>query len=347
MKVSQKTTDNLITATFKSAKIFKGIKIGSEIPALIVTRNNKHDALLEINNNKILATFKKGVPGNNKLILKLEGKEKETFIFKIIDNTSRQGHMEKLSPFTIFNKINLSPQTIIDSNILLSSTGITIFDLNKNILEKELGTIQQRFKGISKLFNSLINKGYSKQFLQTLMFFYYKGDIARYIPLLSVFDNKKQSQQKEHEQKNETIETIINEIQSLDNDTATSKTLIEYLHSLEDQKGTCIVEFPFFMEDKFIPAIILQQESSFIIQAEFSSIGNIEILIKKINKMQITFFVESESIKNHISNNIKLLFEQLGQQQQNINVHLKGDIKNKMIEINQYYSINSAIDVKI
>ncbi len=77
--------------------LLNNLKKGSEHPAKIIERPSTKEAILEIAGKRIRAEFPKGVPGNNRLILKLENKQDNTFIFKIVSSTSKDGFIDKLS----------------------------------------------------------------------------------------------------------------------------------------------------------------------------------------------------------------------------------------------------------
>ncbi len=170
----------------------------------------------------------------------------------------------------------------------------------------------------------------------------------QYLPLLrknrnnSLFDNLNQDRSE-----NELLAELIDEIQGLDKDITTSKSLLQYLSNINQQNPDSITEFPFFDGEKFIAVNILEHDGSYLLHAEFSELGEIEVLIKNNSGLQILFFVADNEIKEKISSNSDVLKTNIGSELQAVSIHLKSTIKNKMIEINQYYSINSAIDIKI
>ncbi|MCP4130300.1 MAG: flagellar hook-length control protein FliK [bacterium] len=361
-----------ISGRISTLTFLKGLKKGVEIPATIVSRPNSREAVLEIAGKKIRAEFPGGVPGNNRLNLKLEEQTKDSFLFRLIDTRGRTGFLEKILDHTIFRVDDFTKNDIIDISRFLGKNPQGLFELNKFLLGIHQKNEQKQEKTVYIL-NRLLRMGLSKESLFDLSFMLsgakYSSSPLLFLLLLFNPDRKYTEQWLEQGKTGgadieERLNEIINLVDNV-NEEKDKKELIEQLIDLlignneKEKTGIHYGEMAFFDDGEFKPVYCMGNENSWIFSFQLSEIGQIDILANSRREgLFLSIFSPRQDVLDSLEGSADLLYsrlERIGLFQgelsgENRTVYLnfynRRAALDKLIEINSYYSINSEFDIK-
>ncbi len=347
-----------ISSTYKLSKFLKGLKPGVELDVKVLERTDRKSALLEIRGNKFRADFLKGVPGNNRLLLKYEGLKNESYIFKLIDVTSKSGFIEKALEHTIWTVENIDKSNFMNIGKFLSGSISSIFELN--IFLAGMKFIRKGNNSeTSQLLNYLMSKGFSVKGLQNLAFILSSFEINKNFFPIFLLLNFNKDYFKDWDSKNDNVEEnlnkILNEVDNIKDIEDSDKILKKLLSFIGDAVGkdrsqAYEGEILYYDGNDFKTLNYIGLDDSWIFSVDFTNLGKIEILLKKIeNIIHLSIFTENNDISNALKDDNILLFQKLNEINKNINLHIhnKCGIVEKLKEINLYYSLNSEIDIKI
>lgn len=347
-----------ISSSYKISKFLKGLKPGAELDVKVLERMDRKSALLEIRGNKFRADFLKGVPGNNRLLLKYEGFKSDSFMFKLIDVTSKSGFIEKALEHTIWTVENIDKSNFMNIGKFLSASITSIFELN--ILLAGMKLVKKGGNSeMSQLLNYLMNKGYSLKSLQNLAFILSSFEINKnFLPIFLLLNFDKNYFKDWHSENDDIKENLnkmfsdVDKIKELEDSGKIIKKLLDFIVVSVDRDRTQAHEGEILYHDgnDFKSLNYIGLDDSWIFSVDFTNLGKIDILLKKIgNIINISIFAENNEISNALKEGNFLLFEKLYEINKNIKlqIHNKCGILDKLKEINLYYSLNSEIDIKI
>ena len=353
MKVNFPITIRL-SEKHSAAKFLKGLKAGAEVPVKIVERLGRHDAILDIRGNRIRADFFKGVPGNDRLLLKFEGVKENSFIFKIVDTTSRAGFIDKIIEFSVFGQNDLEKNTLFNLNNYLAKNITSIFDLNVYLLKKEFKN--NKFD-LARLLNLLMKNAGSKEAVSDFSNFLsiLKTGSHGLAEFIQVILEKDSQRKKGFPGKGfvENLEKIVNQIDIL-MDSDEKYDIIRYLLGLlldrGERKGYVLEEIYYLDNDEYKPLRFLGKEDSWIFFLELSGLGKIDILLKKFKDgVNISIFVEDNIASDALNDSISDLKLRIGEIYKNFEIDIfnRNTVIDRIGEMSLYYSMNSDFDVKV
>lgn len=358
-----------ITGRITRLNFLRRLKKGAEIPARIVKRHNSRIAILEIAGNRLRADFLKGVPGNNRLTLRLEDNSNNSYTFKLIDSISKNDLLSKIFEITVFKVEDIDKNNILYINRFLNRysgrnpTGI--FELN-NLLLSQVRKEKKKGEGITHLLNRLLKRGMSKENLLNLAVILsgirINSDIISPFLLIfgfdqNYFEKRGVGKQKRFEEKIEEALSEINKIINAKKKDDIVSALIDLIvkGNGESDKTIC-GELAFFDNEEFRPINYMRNESSFLFSLELSNLGTIDILAKKISEnISISIFSDNNDVLEALGESLDLLSLRLKNaglsgyenSQISINLYNRRDILEKLIEINSNYFNISEFDIKV
>jgi len=343
---------DIIRISGKSAvfSLLHSLKPGSEQNAKIIDRPGGNTAVIEIAGKRVRAEFLKGVPGSNSIVLKLDERSGNTLFFKIISPTGREGFIEKLSEFLVMEKHDISAKILPGLSRFLSGNIPGIFELNRFFLGDRY---RQSGHSLTDLLNGLLKAGMSKEDLLFLsgLISMKSIDPNPVLAVLNWIGRGKDTAQKfsEREKLKDDIDAVLREV--MGNNDKSIEIIIEIMLDSSRENSTIhYAEIPYFDSGNFQCVQCIYGVESLIFFLDLSGLGVIELLIRLTGKdIYVSIFSGNDTVVDELNAKKDELSDALGRYYSGavVTVFKMKQVMDKIVEINSYYSINSAVDIKI
>ena len=325
---------------------------GATVAVKVTERLGPQTAILDIQGRRIRAEFLRGVPGNNRLMLKLEDASNSTYTFKIISSTDRQDFLSRLLEYSVLTIKDVLRDNIMDIGSFVQKGPDTIFSLHAYLLD--VTDWKRRHDSLMKLFTRFYSLGASVEVLRDLSLMIAGngtgGALLCYI--LEIFSGY--NKQKRHLLGKEGLEQAIHELETLIEKSGDDDRVF-LLQSLWDvfkdaNEGSKFIMVPIKDDDEFHICAALAGENSIIFRVELSQLGTVHLLARQEkNMIDVMICVQNEKSLEKFKNSLEDLKDTL------YNAGLKVALKvynsnfiiDKIVEINSYYSLNSVLDIKV
>jgi len=303
-----------VISTKELGSLFKNIKVGDTIPALII-KNEGNRATLEIGGKTITAEFTGGIPNKSNIDLILTAKTPERIQFSLIDSKGSDPIFKLLANFSILHDIlhdNNTKTSLQNLAKFINSANISLIDINLFLM----GIRKEKERDLPALFNRLLQKGVTFQALSDISYLIY----GRLNPLLffsyqymlrllgkKVFDFNESS----HDSFKKSIEELLKFIKEDDSDFSSMFKVF-----FDESTQSKIYGKSVFPEDEtFIDfEYLIGGEDSVFLKLNFTVIGTLEVLIKNQKGIVlIDFFSEKDNLIDFMKENDNVLKNMLNQ----------------------------------
>ncbi|MCU0822714.1 MAG: hypothetical protein MUC95_09630 [Spirochaetes bacterium] len=347
----------------KSPSSLSRLKTGGNVHAKILERLNEREAIIDLAGKRARVEFLKGVPKSNRFILTVEGRDNNTYYFKILERINKSELIKSMADFSIFDfsemkKVNAGLMNKLFKNGL---PGIYAFNL---ILIRELKKDSgDNTGGLSNIIRILLGKGLKPEnaLFLSMLFFTGKGlnseQLISLIMILSFaerYNNKDRGNINFKEniyEKIDDIIKIINDIKESGDKDEIIRDLIENFISTANsaKNGFSCGEILYFDDNDSKELRYILNNNSILISLTLTYIGNLEILIKTDNThCNIIFFCENDKSAEALKSGSDVLFSTLKDVSgKNFNIFFNNrkEAAEKIIEISSFLS--QSIDVRV
>jgi len=352
---------NIITISGKTGlpDQMRGIQKGEELPARIVERISRREAILEISGKRINAEFRKGVPAGNMITLKLDGIKNNAVFFSMVEPGGKEALAKHLAGLTIFDMNQLQKDIIYGMSAALGKHPAGILELNMLLL----GLHQKQGKkeeGPARFLAFLMKLGIDKNVVADLSILLsgMNTTAQAFKSLLLIMGFDAERIRKWSSGKTGDIEGIIDaitkEFSAMDSKEDLETSLRQLLGLLEDagtqSTGYASGNLALYNEDQLTPIQYIGKDNAWLFSIDFSGIGRIEILARESSDGYLV------SVFSETSEALEALRKSAEQLQKNLNgIHPGIHINfyntrlaiNKIVEIYSYYSLNSEFDIRV
>jgi len=338
MKVIQNNTLTIVPRQAVLDKLSQ-IKEGATLYARVISRPGKNRAVIDMKGQRIVAEFRNGVPENDYLQLKLQMKEKGSYIFNLI--TSESGNLEN-SPIKdfILSGILSEKESALLRKLLLGGNK-DLIDLNRLVL-RELSSLKE-LPSLYKLLQPFFSSGAMtmKNISQLLSF----------DPILFILQNILKKNKKDSIKSNISadINTFIEFADTIDKDEK-EDFIIKLLDILREyyDSNSFFHEVPIWLDDEPVKAQILKNNECCVISITLSHLGRIEVIGKKKSAIELTIIGSTSTIET-LEENLTFLENELNEAELVFSVSFidREMMTGELLKFAQNSSIKSTIDVTI
>ncbi len=350
MKIPEKNIIN-IQSKHENRKFPADIEDGKIYSAKIIERSGKFSGILEISGKRLSAEFTQGLPRENILNLKAEIAENGRTTFKIVETLNQETLKNAIRPFTILSPSEIDAK-LFDISRILSKNINSLFELNAQLIGTPDLLKKIRMKNLAE---KLLNKGISRENVQTL-FTVMSGtnSLKLILSVLGRINNKTDSKPVKQEVKENIrleIDSIISQITSnFENPDDIIKEIMDLLIKSSDQNNKHSYSIFIDDNDNLMEYEYILNSSSFILNAEFSVLGKITVIIQDSRKMlYISIITESNDAENIINEDLNILKKSLARKdiKSSINTANNKNVLDNLNEINRIHQLNRVLDIKI
>ena len=350
MKIPEKNIIN-ISSKHESQKFPAGIEDGKIYSAKIIERAGKFSGIIEISGKRLSAEFTQGLPRADILNLKAEISENGRTTFKIVETLNHETLKNAIRPFTILSPGEIDAK-LFDISRILSKNINSLFELNAQLI----GTpdLLKKIK-MKNLAEKLLNKGLSRENVQTL-FTVMSGtnSLKLILSVLGRINNKTDSKpvkQEEKENIRQKIDSIISQItNNFENPVEIIKEIMDLLIKSADQNNNHSYSIFTDDNDNLKEYEYICNNSSIILNADFSVLGKITVLIQDSQKMLfISIITESNDAENLIKEDLINLKKSLARKDIKCSIITANNknVLDNLNEINRIHQLNRVLDIKI
>jgi hypothetical protein len=354
MKIEPTNTIRIISKSGVPDQL-RDVQKGAELPARIIDRLNRREAVLEIGGKRIHAEFRNGVPAGSMITLKLDDIKNNSLFFKIVDPGGREALARLLSDMAIDGPDAVQKQL----SSALSRHPAGIFELNALLLGLHK-TQDKKDEGISRFLSFLLKLGVDKNVISDLSIILsgIRVDAKAFQSLLIIigFDRERTGKWATGQTGSveAMIEAIISSMEGID-DTGMKETALRQLLGLLTEAGTAPGEYvsgelPFFDGDESYPISFLGKNDTWVFSVNFSTIGGIEVLARTSSDgYQVSIFCKNGDALDALKGSAEELNKKLRRIDQGIHINFYNTTQaiNKIVEIYSYYSLNSVFDMRV
>jgi len=265
-------------------KNIAALPIGTVVDAKVMKRLGGSDVILDINGKELRAHFKNGAPSGRNLSLVLNERKDGLLFFSL-----RANNALRLAPFLI------SDQTAVFSNKVLrylNAAPDSIFEFNRIAAGVNISG-----NGLAALFNSVAQRHGNPPWLFVL---------ANYLSLIgmghefAVLVDPQGQRRRDGQKKPPDDESAARSgIADIVKEAATEEFIMGTMSQFLTQDAFRGFELPFFNGESYTSLKCLSCEGAWVFQVNFSHIGRIEIMAKKMeNVLYVDAFIENAEVLN-------------------------------------------------
>jgi hypothetical protein len=350
-------TANTIRVTGRSGVTdqLRDMQKGAELPARIIDRISRREAVIEIGGKRIHAEFQKGVPAGSMITLKLDEIKNNSLFFKLVDPGGREALTRLLSDYTI------ADMSTAQKNIsgALSRHPSGIFELNALLLGLP-SRQDKKEEGVSRFLSFLLKLGLDKSAVSDLSILLsgIRVDAKAFQSLLMIIGFDRERVRKwtagQSGSMEAMIDAIIAGIDGIEGNEM-KETAVRQLISLLANAGETPADYvsgelPFFDEDESRPIHYMGKNDAWVFSVDFSAIGLIEVLARKNREgYQVSVFCRTAEALDVLKQSAEELEKNLASIHQDIHINFYNTAQalNKIVEIYSYYSLNSVFDTRV
>jgi hypothetical protein len=341
-----------ISGRISNPDIFKNLSHGGRLSAIISERLGQRHAILNIGGNLIRAEFMKGVPNTGNILLTLEKKSGNTFLFRIT-NPHEEIVKQELLEFTAINKNELTGSIIYDLKMYIKQGANSIFALNSELLKIK----KNNYNKIIDLLNKLLLKGLKYENLFAAASLLNTGNSRILQQFYYIFSQLMPGAYKHFFKSDEKISEQISEfagqidkLLTKEEIDETIKLILELL-SKSPKDTDKYGEIVFFDENKFKSCKYIYNKNIIFVSIDLSGLGLLEIIIKNEDEYNSAVFFcennESLAALKEEAASLQSAMKRYGRKEFHVSFYNNKKAIEKIIEIISSIDINYLIDAKV
>ncbi|MBN2159109.1 MAG: hypothetical protein JW807_06920 [Spirochaetes bacterium] len=358
MRIEPSNTIRILSKSGMSDQL-RGIQKGAEIAARIIERIGGKEAVLEIAGRRVNAEFLRGLPAGNTVTLQLEGRQANSYLFKLVDRPGTDALARQLLDLTVFNRNEIQKNLFHNLGAALGKHPAGIFELNALLLglyPKE----EKKDDDLNRLLGHLRKLGLGAKTIADLSILLSGRSIDtnafRSVLMLLGFDENRAKKWTSGTERDieEMVGDIIDEIESLDDVQQKADIISRLIGILKDhganETGHTSGEFAWSVDEDILPVRYAGREHNWIFSVDFSALGRIDILARETERnYAISIFCDSGEIIAALNQSREQLERGLraAHSAVQINFYNTRQAINKMVEIYSYSSLNSVFDIRV
>ncbi len=327
-------------------KIMATLKPGEKVSARILDRQGRYFATLQIGKHQLKAEFPAGLPGSNHLTLQLLRQDGDAFLFRLAQATETASLSEKIAAlFSLPAETAGEVTPSLLARALQDAPGI--FELLA-MLAGSRHKNKTRGEGITQILHRLMGLGlpapslalYSRFLAENVM-----GPEILHHLLMMLRGPGKDTGTYMPPSVEDLLDLLNNEGEKSDNRKENIKIelALKSLEIIAGKKEGDITEIPLVINDEYLPLKVFHDRGTWIISLELSSLGPITIMAREEGPLTVT--TRSREISDEIIRELQK--RDFNFSERSINFITEGEVRDKLVAINSFYSLNSQLDIKV
>jgi len=331
---------------------------GTEVGARIVERYRGNVALLDIAGTRVNAEFIRGTPRADRLLLRLEHRHGGRLVFRMLNTIDKSSFLDRILACSVFRPDDFSRQHTYEISRFLGGRTATLFALNEFLLGLA-SRWHKRDSSSDTLFRALMKMGRGRDSVNLISFLSLESRAgSAMLPLLLMlgygrgFIDKWNSGRQEWI--GEEVDRLVRDISEIAGEDEKRELVTGILREcLQEETGDDDYHsgtLPFVDGDEYAPVCYIGKGDCWIFSLTLSNLGPIDILSKNTGKgTEITVYTDGPKVSSYLQESMDEFYSGLAGAGISAIVHVadRQNVIDKILEINSYYSLNSAFDTKV
>lgn len=334
-----------------AAKALRSLPVGTLAPVRVLERFGPNDALIEVSGEKVRAAFLKGVPREDRFVLRLQESPGSSLVFKMLTAPEKKEAQGAIAPFTLFrpDEINRSVMAGIGKALGLPAMP-GLFEIQVSLFFKDPARMRRHVE-LARLFHALSKKGIPQKTLHSLAFLL-SGTQAPpdVLALLGLAGNHGMSGEEFLADIGRGIADAFQAIVAEQKSAEDIELLCRFLKDTTEKKGDVTLGHLIVHDGEFRAVPYLRRGDSWMLHLSLTNLGVIDALVRRENGgLSILLVVEKSEAADALEGERLGLLEKLQGLHKNvsINIHKKNSIIDKISEICVYYAQVNYFDRRV